>query len=95
MIIDHIKRFTHINIVPTSLPISAERKENGKILVEWQNTENQNEKSTKDEFDTVLMAVGRTANTEKLNLNKAGVKVNPKTKKIVGSIANELELTHN
>jgi pyruvate/2-oxoglutarate dehydrogenase complex dihydrolipoamide dehydrogenase (E3) component len=31
------------------------------------------------EFDTVMVAVGRVANTNGLNLENAGVKVNPLT----------------
>jgi len=36
------------------------------------------------EFDTVLGAIGRTADTEKLGLETVGVEVNPKNGKIIG-----------
>lgn len=34
-------------------------------------------------FDTVLWAIGRTPSTKDLNLEKVGVKVDPKTQKII------------
>ena len=34
-------------------------------------------------FDTVLMAIGRTANTGNLNLNRVGVKMNPHNDKVL------------
>ena len=44
-----------------------------------------------DDFDTVLMAVGRGANTRGLGLEKVGVQLNPKNRKIVGGVNGELE----
>ena len=38
-----------------------------------------------DIFDTVLVAIGRRADTAKLNLESVGVKMNPHNGKIVGS----------
>ena len=38
---------------------------------------------TSEEYDTVLLAIGRTPNTSKLNLDKIGVKVDKRTKKIL------------
>lgn len=34
------------------------------------------------EFDTVLVAIGRNANTSSLNLEKIGVKINKKNNKV-------------
>jgi len=39
---------------------------------------------TEDTYDTVLVAIGRKADTEKLGLEKVGVEVNPKNHKVVG-----------
>ena len=47
-----------------------------------------------DDFDTVLMAVGRGANTRGLALEKVGVHLNPRNRKIVGGGNGELEQTH-
>ena len=40
-----------------------------------------------NEFNTVLFAVGRTADTDGLNLPAVGVKVNDSSKKIIGDEA--------
>jgi thioredoxin reductase (NADPH) len=40
---------------------------------------------SEDVFDTVLVAIGRFADTDKLGLDKVGVKTNPKNRKIVGA----------
>jgi thioredoxin reductase (NADPH) len=39
---------------------------------------------SEDTYDTVLAAVGRFADTEKLGIDKLGVKVNPKNQRIIG-----------
>jgi thioredoxin reductase (NADPH) len=39
---------------------------------------------TQDTYDTVLVAVGRKADTEKLGLEQLGIRVNPKNLRIVG-----------
>jgi thioredoxin reductase (NADPH) len=46
------------------------------------------------EFDTVLVAIGRTANTKSLNLDSLGVKLNKKNGKIIGGFDSEIEKTH-
>ena len=38
MILSNMKKFAHVNIVPTSLPFSSEKLENNKIRVDWKNT---------------------------------------------------------
>jgi thioredoxin reductase (NADPH) len=40
---------------------------------------------TEDSYDTVLTAIGRFADTDKLGLDRVGVRVNPKNRKIVGT----------
>jgi thioredoxin reductase (NADPH) len=57
------------------VPDSLEVLENGKRLVKW------GEHS--EEFDTVMLAIGRTADTKDLNLEAVGVKVNPENSKIL------------
>lgn len=41
------------------------------------------EAEAEEEFDTVLMAVGRKALTEEVNAKQAGVNYNPRNKKII------------
>lgn len=48
----------------------------------FQADENDVEAYQEDEYDTVLLAVGRTALTEQLGLKEAGVHFNPRTMKV-------------
>jgi thioredoxin reductase (NADPH) len=57
------------------LPESVTKLESGKLLVKMNNGE-------EDEFDTVLVATGRYADTPALNVEGAGVQVNARNGKI-------------
>lgn len=65
-----------------SIPIKFSRQENGKILVDYQNTKENIKKS--EEFDTVLLAIGRSPETHRLGLEDIGVKLAKNGKIIVG-----------
>jgi thioredoxin reductase (NADPH) len=67
-------------MIKDSAPQSFEKLENGKIKVTFKNTMFGNK--FKEEFDTVVLAVGRDAVTGGLNLAAAGVEFNPKNGKI-------------
>lgn len=56
-----------------------EKLESGRIKVFFSD-------GSASEYDTVLGAIGRTADTEKLGLETVGVKVNPKNGKIIGKL---------
>ena len=60
-------------VIPTKLT----KLESGQIKVEFSD-------STEETFDTVLAAVGRFADTEKLGLEPLGVRLNPKNRRILG-----------
>ena len=60
-------------------PSKMEKLDSGRIKVSFSD-------GTDDEFDTVLGAIGRSADTEKLNLESVGVKTNPKNGKIIGKL---------
>lgn len=64
-------------------PSAIEKKEDGKLVV----TFSHDGEEKKDEFDTVLFAVGRRADTAQLNLDAAGVEVDDRNGKI--SVVNE------
>jgi thioredoxin reductase (NADPH) len=64
-------------------PSKLEKLENGQIQVTFSD-------GTSDAYDTVLTAIGRQADTDKLGLDKIGVKTNPKNKRI---LANKFEQT--
>ena len=63
---NHGTRFIH-GAVPTKL----EKNDEGKIVVTYK----QGDQELQEEFNTVLFAIGRTAFTEGLELDKAGLKV--------------------
>lgn len=62
------------------LPKEVTKLPNGKLKVKWCSSDG---KIQEDIFDTILVAVGRQAETSRLNLDAVKVNVNPKNKKIV------------
>lgn len=77
--------------MPESLPFESKLLSNNKIHVKWANTKNR-DIIGEDEFDTILMAVGRSGNSKWLNLESVGVQVNPNNQKIIPTLREE---THN
>ena len=66
-----------VRFLNKSSPSSFEKLESGKILAKWV-TKGEAEGETaehSEEFDTVLMAVGRTPDTQDLGLEKAGLEL--------------------
>jgi thioredoxin reductase (NADPH) len=61
-----------VNFLMKCVPLSVEKKGDGKLLVSWTNVTDQSTHS--DTFDTVLFAVGRRALTKELCVEAAGVK---------------------
>merc|ERR1719397_178875 len=55
-------------------PTKMERTEDGRIKVTWMNSQSESGVECSDVFDTVMLAVGRNADTKKLGLETAGVK---------------------
>ncbi|KAK3699596.1 hypothetical protein QZH41_014309, partial [Actinostola sp. cb2023] len=64
------------------VPVCIEKTSVGKLNVTWKNISSGDESG--EEFDTVLMAIGRDPLTSNLGLEKVGVEVNPSTKYIIG-----------
>merc|ERR1719478_88635 len=62
--------------VPTEVTIAP----SGRKLVKWQSADGST--TGEDEFDTVLLAVGRDVCTNTMGLENTGVNVNPKSGKI-------------
>ncbi|XP_075540619.1 thioredoxin reductase 2, mitochondrial-like isoform X2 [Dermacentor variabilis] len=62
------------------LPKEVTKMPDGKLKVKWCGSDG---RIQEDIFDTVLVAVGRRAETSSLNLDAVKVNVNPKNKKIV------------
>lgn len=68
------------NFIEKAVPTSIELTPEGKRRVKWSYSDGSTGEGT---FDTVLVAVGRDADTKGLGLDKAGVQTNPKNGKIV------------
>lgn len=71
-----------IRFIRESIPTKFTKTESGRILVEYESGSN-TEKQT-EEFDTVLLAIGRLADTKNIGLEQAGVKMAKNGKLIVG-----------
>ena len=69
--------------VPTKLEKIEEGEKKGMVRVHAQY---QDGTPYEDVFNTVMFAVGRQAETEKLGLGAVGVTLNPKNKKISSSV---------
>lgn len=80
-----------VKFIQESVPTKIEKLENGNKLVTY---ENKNGESFSEEFETVLFAIGRTANTAKLNLEAAGVRINPRNLKIIVNEKDESNIPH-
>jgi len=81
-----------IKFIPKCIPVKIEKLENGKKKVTYKSLKD--ETLHTEEFDTVMFAIGRTANTANLNLPAAGVKVNPKNLKIITNEKDETSTPH-
>jgi thioredoxin reductase (NADPH) len=74
---------TGTKFIRGAIPASVEKTASGKIKVSWKPTTGEGE-MVSDEFDTVLLAIGRYALTDACNVAAAGVQVT-KNKKIEGT----------
>lgn len=68
-----------VNALTQTTVKSAIKKENGKISVDL----DQNGQDVNVEVDTVLVAIGRDANTSSLGLEEIGVKVDSHSRKVL------------
>jgi len=72
------KYMEHVGVqfIKEHVPEKFEKLANGKIRVYYRASKGLLAESKTEDFDTVLMAVGRSADTKGLNLDAAGVKTN-------------------
>jgi pyruvate/2-oxoglutarate dehydrogenase complex dihydrolipoamide dehydrogenase (E3) component len=75
-VVDHIKA-SGINFVEGVVPKAISRASSGKLLVEF------SDGRAPEEFDTVLCATGRYADTKNLGLENVGITINPSNGKII------------
>jgi len=74
--IDHGTKF-----IRPAEPSKVEKLPNGKLKVFWKGESNSN--SSSEEFDTVLIAVGRDPDTHNLGCEKIGIKLNKNSGKVI------------
>jgi len=82
MIGDYMEKH-HVKFLRGSVPVEITKikdGEPGELSVKYKNEKNEILTET---FNTIVLAVGRDPCTKELNLEKAGVKLNPKTQKII------------
>jgi len=79
--IGEILKRRRVKFLHDSIPIKFAKNESGKVVVEYNNTKEKN--IGKEEFDTVILAVGRAPNTKNIGLDKIGVKLSENHKVIV------------
>jgi len=66
----------HTKFINECVPVKAEKLDTGKIKVTWKKASDKDGAELfSDEFDTVLVATGRYADTKNLNLEALGVKL--------------------
>ncbi|CAI7894681.1 unnamed protein product [Closterium sp. NIES-53] len=70
-----------VSFIRPAVPTRFDRTHDGKVAVTYKRMDTGLE--GREEFDTVVIAVGRDAQTQELNLAAAGVDVNPLTGKII------------
>jgi len=73
----------HVKFIRGAVPVEITKIKDGQpgeLLVKYKNEKNEILQET---FNTVVLAVGRDPCTKDLKLEKAGVKLNPKTQKII------------
>jgi len=73
---EHGTKFIH-----NSIPTNIEKLPSGRKLVTWENPETKEIGS--EEFDTILFAIGRTADTKDIGLETVGVEIDNVSKKII------------
>lgn len=80
-----------VNFIFEAIPLSVEKQDDGQLLVTYRNKDGS---EAKDIFDTVLFAIGRSANTSKIHLDKSGVEVVKDSDKIDVNEASQTNVEH-
>lgn len=80
-----------VNFIFEAIPLSVDKQEDGRLLVKYRNKDGS---EAQDIYDTVLFAIGRTANTSKIQLENAGVVVVKDSDKIDVNEASQSNVEH-
>ena len=78
---NHLEKGAGAKIIRPSVPESIEKLESGKLLVKMKN--NETGEITEDQFDTVLLAIGREPCTKEIGLENVNVELAKNGKVIV------------
>merc|ERR1712137_1360226 len=85
-VVEYMKDFMKINIMEHVVPSSIEKLDSGRFLVTYSHfdpkTGQVGDEAGKEEYDTILNAIGRKATTSELNLGVTGVTFDEKSGKI-------------
>ena len=81
---------TGVKFIKNAHPISFEKTAEGKINVNYLQNKTQKHAS----YEGVLLAIGRKASTENLNLQAAGVKINSSNSKIICDDTDQSNVPH-
>jgi thioredoxin reductase (NADPH) len=81
-VMTHMKDHIGVSVVEGVLPHSIEKLPSGKLLVTFGNPQDASS-NISEEFDTVLVATGRTPDVQQLGLDSLGIQVHPQSGKLV------------
>jgi thioredoxin reductase (NADPH) len=91
----HIKTYMEetakIKFLEGAVPTAVELTDGGRKKVTWQLKDGT---TASDEYDTVLLAIGRNVCTDAIGLDAAGVKVNPRSGKVPVSSTEQTNVPH-
>jgi thioredoxin reductase (NADPH) len=91
----HIKTYMEetakIKFLEGAVPTAVEPTDGGRKKVTWQLKDGT---TASDEYDTVLLAMGRNVCTDAIGLDAAGVKVNPRSGKVPVSSTEQTNVPH-
>ena len=91
----HIKTYMEetakIKFLEGAVPTAVELTDGGRKKVTWQLKDGT---TASDEYDTVLLAMGRNVCTDAIGLDAAGVKVNPRSGKVPVSATEQTNVPH-
>ena len=91
----HIKTYMEetakIKFLEGAVPTAVELTDGGRKKVTWQLKDGT---TASDEYDTVLLAIGRNVCTDAIGLDAAGVKVNPRSGKVPVSATEQTNVPH-
>ena len=87
----YMEETAKINFLEGAVPTAVELTDGGRKKVTWQLKDGT---TASDEYDTVLLAIGRNVCTDAIGLDAAGVKVNPRSGKVPVSATEQTNVPH-